>query len=69
MRHTALALMSVVCLLASSSCAAQAPIALPYTMTTIGGSSPMAPTAGTQCPNLPTGVVSTDAFAETAASR
>jgi polygalacturonase/sugar lactone lactonase YvrE len=33
-------------------------------MTTIGGSSPMAATAETQCPNLPTGVVSTDAFGD-----
>jgi polygalacturonase/sugar lactone lactonase YvrE len=64
MRRITHALMSVVCFLASSIGAAQAPIALPYTMTTIGGSSPMAPTAGTQCPNLPTGVVSTDAFGD-----
>jgi hypothetical protein len=33
-------------------------------MTTIGGSSPMAATAGSQCPNLPAGVVSTDAFGD-----
>jgi polygalacturonase/sugar lactone lactonase YvrE len=33
-------------------------------MTTVGGLSPMAATAGTQCPNLPTGVVSTDAFGD-----
>jgi polygalacturonase/sugar lactone lactonase YvrE len=51
-------------LLAVSNSPAQAPIALPYTMTTIGGLSPMTPAAGTQCPNLPTGVVSTDAFGD-----
>jgi polygalacturonase/sugar lactone lactonase YvrE len=64
MRRIFLALMSVLCLLAPSICAAQAPIALPYTMTTIGGLSPMAATAGTQCPGLPAGVVSTDAFGD-----
>ncbi|HSY34752.1 MAG TPA: Ig-like domain repeat protein [Acidobacteriaceae bacterium] len=33
-------------------------------MTTIGGLSPMAATAGTQCPNLAASVVSTDAFGD-----
>jgi sugar lactone lactonase YvrE len=33
-------------------------------MTTLGGTSPMAATAGTQCPNLPAGVVSTDALGD-----
>ncbi len=68
MRRIPLALIAHVCLLAClpavSICAAQAPVALPYTMTTIGGLSPMAATSGTQCPNLPTGVVSTDAFGD-----
>ena len=68
MRRIPLALIAPVCLLAClpavSICAAQAPVALPYTMTTIGGTSPMAATQGTQCPNLPTGVVSTDAFGD-----
>jgi Glycosyl hydrolases family 28/Bacterial Ig-like domain (group 3) len=68
MRRIPLALIAPVCLLAcllaESVCAAQAPVALPYTMTTIGGTSPMAATQGTQCPNLPTGVVSTDAFGD-----
>jgi hypothetical protein len=43
---------------------AQTPVALPYTMTTLAGTSPMSATAGTQCPNLPTGKVSTDAFGD-----
>ena len=43
---------------------AQTPVALPYTMTTLSGTAPMAATAGTQCPNLPAGVVSTDAFGD-----
>lgn len=44
--------------------AQQSPIALPYTMTTIAGASPMTPSSGTQCPNLAAGVVSTDAFGD-----
>jgi sugar lactone lactonase YvrE len=44
--------------------AQQASVALPYTMTTIGGLAPMAATSGTQCPGLPAGVVSTDAFGD-----
>src|ERR1700678_4546994 len=47
-----------------SAKAQQAPIALPYTMSTIAGTAPMAATAGTQCPNLPAGVKSTDAFGD-----
>ena len=47
-----------------SAKAQQTPIALPYTMSTIAGSSPMGNTAGTQCPNLPAGVKSTDAFGD-----
>ncbi len=46
------------------SSVAQAPISLPYTMTTLAGTSPMSSTAGTQCPNLPTGVVSANAFGD-----
>jgi hypothetical protein len=65
MRRIAFALMPLVCLLAASSkSAAQTPVALPYTMTTIGGASPMPATAGTQCPILPTGVASTDDFGD-----
>ena len=64
MRRHAVAALSVVCLVAALKLAAQSPIALPYTMTTLGGTSPMAGTAGTQCPNLPAGVVSTDAFGD-----
>jgi hypothetical protein len=33
-------------------------------MTTLGGTSPMAATAGTQCPNLPAGVLSSDALGD-----
>ena len=58
------ATLPVLCLLSLVNVSAQAPIALPYTMTTIGGLSPMAATAGTQCANLPNGVTSTDAFGD-----
>jgi hypothetical protein len=44
--------------------AAQSPTPLPYTMSTLAGTSPMAATSGTQCPNLPTGVKSTDAYGD-----
>jgi sugar lactone lactonase YvrE len=44
--------------------AAQGPVALPYTITTIGGQAPMGASTGTQCPGLPTGVTSTDAFGD-----
>src|SRR5580692_9993976 len=64
MRRIAFALIAVVCLPAVLNCAAQGPVALPYTITTIGGASPMAATAGAQCPNLPAGVVSTDALGD-----
>src|SRR5580658_6857866 len=60
----AAATLPVLCLLSLLNANAQAPVALPYTMTTIGGLSPMAATAGTQCPNLPTGETSTDAFGD-----
>jgi polygalacturonase/sugar lactone lactonase YvrE len=64
MRRPLVAVLSAVCLVACLSVSAQAPIALPYTMTTLGGTAPMAGVAGTQCPNLPAGVVSTDAFGD-----
>jgi sugar lactone lactonase YvrE len=59
----------VACLIALCACVcltgwAQGPVALPYTMTTVAGTSPIAATAGTQCPNLPTGVVSTDVYGD-----
>ncbi len=44
--------------------AQQASIALPYTVATIGGLTPMSATAGTQCPNLAAGVTSSDAFGD-----
>jgi sugar lactone lactonase YvrE len=46
------------------SARAQTPIALPYTMTTTAGTSPMTAASGTQCPNLAAGVKSTDAFGD-----
>ncbi len=52
------------CLFLLSAARAQAPVALPYTMTTVGGLAPMSSTAGTACPNLPAGQVSTDAFGD-----
>jgi hypothetical protein len=44
--------------------AQQNPIPLPYTMTTLAGTSPMTGVAGTQCPNLPAGVTSTDSYGD-----
>ncbi len=64
MRRSAVAVLSVVCLFPCQGLSAQTPIALPYSMSTLAGSSPMAATAGTQCPNLPAGVVSTDGFGD-----
>ncbi|MGB8844077.1 MAG: Ig-like domain repeat protein, partial [Terracidiphilus sp.] len=62
-RAYAIAVFAVSVLL-SLSLSAQAPIALPYTMTTLGGTSPMTAASGTQCPNLPTGVLSSDAYGD-----
>jgi sugar lactone lactonase YvrE len=44
--------------------AQQTPIALPSTMTTLAGTSPMSAATGTQCPNLAVGVKSTDAYGD-----
>ena len=52
------------CLLPFTGAWAQAPVSLPYTMTTLAGTSPMSAAAGTQCPNLPAGVKSTDAYGD-----
>jgi len=60
----AAAILPVLCLSLLPNAEAQTPVALPYTMTTIGGLTPMPATAGTQCPGLATGVVSTDAFGD-----
>ncbi len=60
----AFAMLPVLCLFSLLNAGAQAPIALPYTMTTIGGLAPMSTTAGTQCPNQPAGVKSTDAYGD-----
>src|ERR1700761_3014647 len=63
MRHHAAIAFLGVCLFTLAS-AAQTPIALPYTMTTLGEASPMTGAAGTQCPNLRAGVESTDAYGD-----
>ena len=59
-----IATLSLLSVIFPLSAAAQTPVALPYTMTTIAGQTPMAATAGTQCPNLPAGVKSTDAYGD-----
>jgi len=57
-------LLPILCLFPMLNAGAQTPVALPYTMTTYAGLSPMTATAGTQCPNLPAGVVSTDKYGD-----
>ncbi len=64
MRSISVAALSAVSFFCSLNLPAQTPVALPFTITTLAGTSPMAAAAGTQCPNLPTGVVSTDAFGD-----
>ena len=54
----------VLCLFFPLHSRAQSPVALPYTMTTIGGLAPMPAVSGTQCPNLAAGVVSTDVYGD-----
>jgi len=45
-----------------SGALAQSPVALPYTMTTLAGQSPLSSAAsGTQCPGLTTGIQSSNA--------
>jgi len=61
---SAVAILPVIFMLSLLHAGAQTPVALPYTMTTIGGLAPMAATSGTQCPNLASGVKSTDAFGD-----
>ena len=62
---SAVVTLPILCLFSLLNAGAQAPVALPYTMTTIGGLAPISPAAaGPQCPNLPTGVVSTDAYGD-----
>ena len=63
-RRFALAPLLLVCLVSHNFSPAQTPVALPYTMTTLAGLSAMSGTAGTQCPNLATGVKSTDAYGD-----
>lgn len=48
----------------SSMASAQTAHPLPYTQSTLAGAQPMTAAAGTQCPNLPTGVKSTTAFGD-----
>src|SRR5260370_23853440 len=63
--RSAVALLPILCVFSFLSAGAQqAPIALPYTMTTIAGTSPMTAASGTQCPNLLTGVKSTDVYGD-----
>jgi sugar lactone lactonase YvrE len=64
MRRTYAAALPFVCLVTCLNLPAQAPIALPNTMTTLGGTSPMTSASGTQCPNLPAGFLSTDALGD-----
>src|SRR6202012_5612991 len=64
LRRIAGAALSAVCLSSLPAAIAQTPIALPSTMTTLAGLSPMAATAGTQCPNRPAGTLSTDAYGD-----
>jgi sugar lactone lactonase YvrE len=64
MRGIPLACVAAVCLLSAFVAPAQTPVSLPYTMTTIGGLSPMSNTSGTQCPGLPAGVKSADAYGD-----
>src|SRR5580698_1897744 len=54
----------VLCLFFPLHSRAQSPVALPYTMTTIGGLAPMPAVSGTQCPNLAAGAVSTDVYGD-----
>ena len=61
MRRVSFAFLSVIFLFARSQAPAQSPTPLPYTMTTLAGTSPMTAASGTQCPNLPAGVKSGDA--------
>jgi polygalacturonase/sugar lactone lactonase YvrE len=58
--------LSLCVLIPAIAVAQEASIALPYTMSTVAGTSPMAATAGTPCPtlNARTGAVSTDAFGD-----
>ena len=64
MRRVAVAILPVVCLVSRLSLPAQSPIALPYSITTLAGTSPMAAVSGVQCPNLPSGTLSTDALGD-----
>src|ERR1035437_3659682 len=63
-RFRFVATLSLLCVMFPLNAAAQTPVALPYTMTTLAGQSPMTATAGTQCPGLPQGKVSTDAYGD-----
>jgi len=63
-RFRSSAILSVLFILFPLFAAAQTPVALPYTMTTLAGTSPMTATSGTQCPNLPSNMKSADAFGD-----
>ncbi|HEY1647227.1 MAG TPA: pectinesterase family protein [Terracidiphilus sp.] len=64
LRPIHVAALAAACLASVTVAIAQTPIALPSAMTTLAGLSPMAATAGSQCPNLPAGVVSTDVYGD-----
>ncbi len=64
MRRNWFGLFATLLLFPFAGASAQSPVALPYTMTSLAGTSPMSSSAGTQCPNLPAGVKSTDAFGD-----
>jgi polygalacturonase/pectin methylesterase-like acyl-CoA thioesterase len=53
----------LLCLSVCLCALAQTPVALPYTMTTYAGVSPIT-TSGTQCPGLPSGVKSTGLYGD-----
>jgi len=59
----ALIVLPVLCVLSLSNSAAQTPVALPYTLTTLAGSAPTATTAGSACPTLPS-AKATDSFGD-----
>src|ERR1700761_5480160 len=61
MRRVSFALLSVLLLFVRSEVSAQSSTPLPYTMTTLGGTSPMSAASGAQCPNLPASAKSSDA--------
>ena len=61
----AIVLLPVLSLFSLLNAAAQAPVALPYTITTLTGTgSPLLTAVGTQCPNMPSGTKSTTKYGD-----